>query len=823
MKGQHESSPGMPHRAWFWLGTTAIAAIALIARWALYLEQESFIRLEHTYELIITTDELLSNLTDVEANAFEYLSTRDPSYLEHYHSNRRALARTLDQLDTHVQKNAGQRARVKRLRPLITTTLDDLSRCIHTRPSASFSASAAQVLADRRRSMDQVRALVSEMKHEEADVLAQYSRTRESRLRTGLAALVGSALLASCYLLLGQAILTRNISRRQKAEEGLEVSEKRFETLCEQAPVGIYETDAQGMCVYTNSRWTKMSGLSAAESLGHGWTSVLHPDDRATVFEDWQAAALQGASWEYRLRPPQGGLRWIRALGGPIFSSKGDLIGYVGTLEDITEGKLAARALQEREALNRAVLNSLPANIAVLKDDGTIQTANEAWLRFAGTNSSPPACFVGPGVNYLEECRKSAAAGSAIVEKAVNGIHNVLKGALSSFEMPYPCDSSSGKKWFHMVVTPLSGVTNAGAVITHVDITRRKQAEERFRLVVEAAPSALVVTDQEGRIRLVNSRAETLFGYGRKELAGRSIESLIAKSKDNQPEILSNDPLSEAQGSPSGTSNLYAIRRGDVQVPVEIGLSPIEVEDGTWMLRSIVDITERERANLALRESRRELRALAGRLMNAQEEERRRISRQLHDDLSQKLALLAFDTSSLLLSSAHTREELNEGLRGVHARILELSQEVRQIAHQLHPSILEDLGLAAALHELCEEFSAREGIKAECIQEKIPEHIPKETASCLYGVTQEALHNVMKHAQATQVWITVEGSSDGIRLSVHDNGAGFNQTAAPVRHGLGIISMKERVRLVQGELSIHSQPGDGTTVSVFVPLSEEVR
>jgi PAS domain S-box-containing protein len=116
----------------------------------------------------------------------------------------------------------------------------------------------------------------------------------------------------------------------------------RFETLCEQAPVGIYSTDAQGLGVYTNPRWSQMSGLSAAESLGHGFKKALHPEDRETVFESWKTNALQGASWEYRLLTPEGEIRWIRALGGPIYSGRGEVTGCVGTVEDINETETCA-------------------------------------------------------------------------------------------------------------------------------------------------------------------------------------------------------------------------------------------------------------------------------------------------------------------------------------------------------------------------------------------------------------------------------------------------------------------------------------------------
>jgi PAS domain S-box-containing protein len=277
---------------------------------------------------------------------------------------------------------------------------------------------------------------------------------------------------------------------------------------------------------------------------------------------------------------------------------------------------------------------------------------------------------------------------------------------------------------------------------------------------------------------------------------------------------------------------------GDGHGKVEIRFRNFKTGEAIWMLYNVfnvcdphgatvgwatvsIDITERRKAERALQESRQELRALAGRLINAEEEERKRISRELHDDLSQKLALLAFDTSSLVVAIPPTPEDMKESLRNLQSRVVELSEDVRQIAHQLHPTILEDLGLTAALSELCEEFSAREGIQVVFEQGAMPKAVPVDLASCLYRVAQEALHNISKHARASHVRLSVNGSPEGIHLSIYDTGVGFDSEAGLSRHGLGIVSMKERVRLVQGEFSIYSQHGQGTEVNVFVPLPRE--
>jgi signal transduction histidine kinase len=212
---------------------------------------------------------------------------------------------------------------------------------------------------------------------------------------------------------------------------------------------------------------------------------------------------------------------------------------------------------------------------------------------------------------------------------------------------------------------------------------------------------------------------------------------------------------------------------------------------------------------------------LAGRLINAEEQERKRISRELHDDLNQKIALLAFDTGGLLAMPFSSENKIREELFSLRRRIVELSKDVREISHRLHPPILDDLGLIAALAELSQEFSTGERVEVQFTQKAVPRAIPAEVAACLYRVAQEALHNVLKHADAGSVQMKVSGDYSGIYLSIKDTGVGFDSEAGLRRPGLVIVSMKERVRLVQGEFSIHSRPGQGTEVRVFVPLPKE--
>ena len=358
------------------------------------------------------------------------------------------------------------------------------------------------------------------------------------------------------------------------------------------------------------------------------------------------------------------------------------------------------------------------------------------------------------------------------------------------------------------------------------DITKRRHVEEERQKFVSLADNSLEfigMCDLDFRPFYVNVAGMRLVGLDNLEEACR------VKVQD----------YFFPQDQAFITNEFFPRVLRDGHGKVEIRFRHFKTGEAIWMIYNVlnvcdargstvgwatvsVDITERKRGEVALRESRQELRALAGRLINAEEQERKRISRELHDDLNQKIALLSFDTSGLLAMPFSSEDDaIREQLFNLQRRIVELSQHVREISHRLHPSILEDLGLTAALNQLCEDFSAREGIQVLFTSEAVPRAIPAEVAACLYRVAQEALHNVLKHARADKVRMSLSADSRGIRLSIQDTGVGFDSEAGLRRPGLGIVSMKERVLLVRGEFSIHSQPGQGTEVRVFVPLPKE--
>jgi len=220
------------------------------------------------------------------------------------------------------------------------------------------------------------------------------------------------------------------------------------------------------------------------------------------------------------------------------------------------------------------------------------------------------------------------------------------------------------------------------------------------------------------------------------------------------------------------------------------------------------------RSDEALRANAEDLRFLTGKLLTAQEDERRRIARNLHDDLNQSLACLAMDLGRLSEKSAG--DGVQRELTSLRDRTREAAELVRNISHELHPSILDDLGLKPALQEYCEEFEGRTGISTHIECEGDSNNLAPDVASCVYYVVAECLRNVAKHAQGTSAEVNVDIRESLLNLTIADDGLGFS--ANPGRSGIGLTAMRERLHLVKGELSVGVGPGGGALVTAVLPL-----
>jgi PAS domain S-box-containing protein len=354
------------------------------------------------------------------------------------------------------------------------------------------------------------------------------------------------------------------------------------------------------------------------------------------------------------------------------------------------------------------------------------------------------------------------------------------------------------------------------------DITWRKEAEEalrrreyEFRALADNVPALFSYIGLDQRYRFVNKRYEELFGRPNEELIGHSVRELLGPDGyvEVQPYLeraLTGEPVSfeyvlQAPGASTHYLSAQYVPDRDEQGQVR----------GVFAL--LGDIT-------ALKTSEAALRELSAKLLRVQEEERRRLARDLHDDVTQRLAALTLELHGMGRYAVEIGcdPSVVSHVKGLGASVERLTTDVQQLAHQLHPSILEHVGLEAAVREHVDEFATRTGLAVEVLAREVPHPLPLEQATCLYRVLQESLQNVRKHAQATNVLVRLLGTSRGVGLCVHDDGRGIENVDSGVsRKGLGLTSMMERVGMLKGTFRLRTKPGDGTEIHAWVPIEDE--
>ncbi len=353
---------------------------------------------------------------------------------------------------------------------------------------------------------------------------------------------------------------------------------------------------------------------------------------------------------------------------------------------------------------------------------------------------------------------------------------------------------------------------------TLVDITEQRrservlrESEDRFRAMADGAPVMMWMSGLDKRCTDFN-RSWLMF-------TGRTIEQELG---DGWADGVHPDDLqrclaiyADAFDKRQPFDMDYRLRRydGEYRWITDSG-SPRLSPDGTFAgyIGCCVDIHDRKAAELARRE-------LAGRLMSAQEAERTRIARELHDGIGQEIALLSVQMQRAKASISLETGLSDSEIQKLGSKLAAIGHHVSLLSHQLHSSELEYLGLAIATTGLCREFSEQYGIKVECSCRNIPRELPNDVALALLRVTQEALHNIAKHSNAKLARVELASTAGELTLMVRDDGAGFDLQQTRTSSGLGLISMRERIYLIRGEFAIDSSPGAGTTIRVRVPLT----
>ena len=473
------------------------------------------------------------------------------------------------------------------------------------------------------------------------------------------------------------------------------------------------------------------------------------------------------------------------------------------------------------------LLNSVNIPLLMLNDDFQIRQFTPPMQRLLSVRSTD----IGRSINEIR------------LHLSIGDLEPLLREVMETLGTREQEVQDREGRWYLLRVRPYRTSENKieGLVVLLVDIDQIRRSQQELRdardlanSMLENVPVPLAILNQDCTIRTANGAFRNLSQFRESQLVGRSFPDILQylwgfdTLHQQLDDLRKGEPGTKLAMEHESTTQ----RRQTLLLQGEA----LTRDGDKSMLITMEDITAQRQENQILtseklqleneivvaahrlERTQEELRGLTAHLFNVQDEERRHVARELHDDISQNLSILDLHLKAL-------RDKQSHGLDGaeideVRSQISALANDVRSISHRLHPAILDDLGLPAALKALVEEFGEREEMPATYHGINIPETIPTNIAAALYRITQEALRNVAKHAGKTHVKVLLEEKEGVLTLQVIDLGVGFDQEAEVAGGGLGLISMTERARQIHGQLSIHSALGKGTTMIVKAPLRQ---
>lgn len=557
-----------------------------------------------------------------------------------------------------------------------------------------------------------------------------------------------------------------------------------------------------------------MFGISTNTYAGHvdDFRRRVHPDDRELVWKAVKDAMQTRKPYvaEFRILWPDGTVRWVAAQGNFYYAPDGEPERMLGIAVDVTERKGAEEALRRKE-IELAEAQRL-AGVGSWQWDpetDTVLWSNELY-RIVGRDLDLPA----PSYRELpqfytpESCQRLQQA----VEAALR------TGAPYELELEL-IRPDGATRWIIARGEPQRD--SAGHVVrlrgTVHDITERRRAEmalreseERFRLAALARRMYAYEWDRVSDVIVRSGEFTRILGLNHEPEETTCRQMLITVHPDDRAKVLAATDACTPE-NPICRVAYRVLRPDGPPVWLEKHGHALFDEEGRMvrMIGMVADITEEKHSEEALT-------SLSRRLIEAQEIERARIARDLHDDIGQRLALLSVTLSQVNRSFLDSANALR--LDEIRRLVADIAASVRDMSHELHSSALRLLDVGAALQSLCRELSEKSKVEIDFVCTDVPENVPKDISLCLFRVLQEALHNAVKHSGVGRFEVELRGESTAIYLSIRDFGIGFDPDSATERGGLGLTSMRERLKLVHGDLSIDAKPRRGTTIRASVPL-----
>lgn len=774
--------------------------------------------LVHSMEWVDQTDEVTSHIEDLqrlfidmETGLRAYAATGNEELLQPYKDSEQQVQGRFDQIARLISDNPDEAGKVIKLHEAYLGWTEYAQRMLgeSQRQRGLNQAELDRQMLTGKRLMDGIRAQVRAVSGAEdylRDVRQIQARRTESAVlgTTGLLALTGVAILG---------IKTRREIQEIIQAHALRATNELLETLVKDAPAGLVMFDKDMRYIRASERWLKDVGLNGKFQVGRG-----HYEDFPNLPEHLKEAHRRGLAGE----SVAGDGEWFNAdgeyhTGHWVIQPYGEpgkaTSGIIIFTEDTTERKRNEHALRESEERFRSLVQHASDAFFLHDTEGRIIDVNQQACDGLGYTREE---LLHMTVLDIEEDFDLEAAQKAWREMKITG-PITLEGHHRR---------KDGSRFPHEVRLSTYQVGNQQFILgLSRDTTERTQFEMKLReneatirTLLDTASQAILAIDSEGVIVLANRMVGQMFGYPPGELIGEQLEVLVPERLRERHRAYRKQ--FNANPAPRGMGlglELLGLRRGGTEFPIEVSLSSVDTKQGRLAVSFVSDITARKLAGEALRESEQKLRMLAGSLLTAQEDERRSLARELHDDITQQLAFLSIELGKLageILDSAPRAR-----LQDLHKQALRASSDVRRLSHGLHPSVITDFGLSVALEEFCEDFERVHGISVEFDELAGDKRLTDSQATCLYRITQEGMRNAIVHGHASEIRVSLSVTHGSVQLKVEDNGEGFAVDQIKGKAGLGITSMTERIRLSGGRLSLVSIPGHGTEITASLPLN----
>jgi len=474
-----------------------------------------------------------------------------------------------------------------------------------------------------------------------------------------------------------------------------------------------------------------------------------------------------------------------------------------------------SRMTNGTEEFLREVVDACASCVAVLDESGAILHASRSWWLFEQSYDQGAAMKPLPS-DIFARCLRiddTVLSSNARATTLRDNIQSLVSGSQKEFHGTYAYSDFAKQVMVRAarLNLPVSGFR---ILITFEDTISPREAlrrtEERFRVLLEKTHILPWEADfRTARFISVGAQAASILGYPIEDWYQPDFWPSHLHPDDRERVIRESANLAKSRDNYELEYRMIAKDHREIWFH---SLVTVIRENGQpKTIRGFsIDVT-------ATRKAEAELRDLSGRLIAAQEEERSRIARELHDGLNQRMAILSIELEQLKPETERP-VEMRQRLDKLQEQVKEISADIHRLSYKLHPAKLDHLGLAAAIQSLCKELTDSGKLKVDLQQKGSRSDIPKDVTLCVFRIAQEALRNSSRHSGAHSAQVVLEQKRDAIRLSVSDNGAGFDPESDRIKKGLGFISMKERLRLVDGDLQIYSQPLRGTRIEVHVPL-----